>query len=753
MKRLFVLLLCLMLMIAPLQALAAQGDVIVPMDEAGILTNGVATSCVMGDGLYMLLYEDCDELLVHRAGQVEPEKYAIQIGEDFDRDNAYANYRLLSDGEQVYALRLLTEYTEEYENVSAELYTIALDGAQATAELHSRPDWNVFQSSDGYYNYVETVEMVGNVLLMCTYDDVGKRICYQMQVGSDAIEPAAIEDEVVMVTPYTDGKALVQTYANEERTLIQMSAYNPADGGLQLLFEREVEPYGQMDRVVCDPETGKLYTVQGGEIFELDPSTGELGEAITDMPLAIYSDNAAGILTGGYYATASYDGYALRNLSPGEERGARLKVFDGSYSGDISTAFYEFANAHGDVSTVLSHDYTSQEGLIDAMMNRENDVDVYILNGASKEFEAVFNRGYILDFAGSEKLMALKERIHPGLLEQLSVDGEFAVFPIECYFWMPFANTGALERIGMTAEELPTSWDEFLDFLMNDLPQRLPGDGSVRLFDPWTSDKYARMMLFEQIFSGYQQLLADDPDAFSSQQMIELLKKLEKVDFAALGQPTEEETNSETYNPEYNEDGYLLSLNMGMPISGITRDYWPMVMSMNADTPRRLSVTTQVAFINPFTEHPELALEFVESLTEHLSESTAYTLFTDLKEPVLNEYYEEGLQSLQEHVDTLRADLEKAEEIDKQDIMMALEDAEEYLADYEQYRYSVTEKDIAWLEDHAQYMEVMGVDWLYSDDTGEAYELVSQYSEGMINAEKLMTEIDRKIRMMMMEGY
>ena len=47
--------------------------------------------------------------------------------------------------------------------------------------------------------------------------------------------------------------------------------------------------------------------------------------------------------------------------------------------------------------------------------------------------------------------------------------------------------------------------------------------------------------------------------------------------------------------------------------------------------------------------------------------------------------------------------------------------------------------------------------WLYDsgDDgsSGDAYDLVQQYVDGKITADKLMQEVDRKVRMRMMEGY
>ena len=43
-------------------------------------------------------------------------------------------------------------------------------------------------------------------------------------------------------------------------------------------------------------------------------------------------------------------------------------------------------------------------------------------------------------------------------------------------------------------------------------------------------------------------------------------------------------------------------------------------------------------------------------------------------------------------------------------------------------------------------------DVVCSDDGGDAYSLIQQYMDGQIDASRLMKEIDRKVRMRIMEG-
>ena len=44
------------------------------------------------------------------------------------------------------------------------------------------------------------------------------------------------------------------------------------------------------------------------------------------------------------------------------------------------------------------------------------------------------------------------------------------------------------------------------------------------------------------------------------------------------------------------------------------------------------------------------------------------------------------------------------------------------------------------------------MNWLYADDSGDAWDLINQYLDGAIGVDELLAGIDRKAQMMMLEG-
>lgn len=752
MKRIMAILLCVMLLVAPMQALAAQGDILIPQSEDGVLTEWLGDFCGIGDTLYMLNSE-ATKLLTHTVGDTAPTTYSL-IPAMEESETGYIQRRMFTDGERLLTVAVNNDSGEDERSADAKLCELVISGDTVEEKVLMDLDWEIFKSEDGYYRYADNLIGVGEYAIMTSYNDMGIVELYKMNLSTGELVKVDLEGSIYSINSYIDGLVLIQFYTYEEPTKTQFVTYDPATDAQQEIIEMQIPEYSPLDGIACDQATGKLYYISHGEICELDLESGSKDQAITDMMADVYSGIHPVVLEGGYFACVSYSGYAVRNINPESQAQRRLKVQDNCYSEEATAAYYEFANEHGDVSTVLSREY-SDVSIIDAMMNHDGDIDIYLVQAATQQFESVFDRGYVADFRDSEALMNLADRMSDALREQLSYNGTLAALPLGVTYWIPHINETALETLGYSIEDVPSSWSEFLDFLMQ-IQDSMEVNGEITLFDPWTSAEYAHNSLFNVIFNSYQDLLAYDPNAVTKEDMIAILQKLDQLDFTRWGQLKQEEMD-ENYNPEWNEDKILLRVDIGMGMSNIASgsDYGtPMVMSLMPNTPKFMPVDFEVAIINPYSENVDLALEYLEKMLEKLDDDTRYTICQDLNEPVKNPYYETMVQNIKENIEQLEKSLAEAEEIDKQSLQEELDWTKNYLTQAEEENYwLISEKDIAFIRENAEHILVDGSNWLYNDDSGEAYDLVWQYNEGQIDATKLMNEIDRKIRMMLMEGY
>ena len=753
MKKFLCMLLCLMLLI-PAAAFAAQGDVTMSITSGQLDQYGVGgmfnSYCATNDTIYLATYDG--KILTHTVGEAEPKVYNSEIGNEAIDENTYANWYLFAANGKLYALKCVTLYnadTGSPESYSASLNEVVFSGDQAAVNPLFDVDVSQLCSSDGYLPYFQNTLGVGDYLLIYSDDGSSGADVWCMSLADGSMKRVEIETGgyyLMNLVPYANNTALTETWANDGQSVCFYSI-DPAAGTSAQISSVPVDSYDSFPGLAFDSATGTVYCVKSGEIHTLDLATGTLGEGISDV--VCESSSCGYILDGGFFAIADYQSYSLRNINPGQQSARKMKISSQGWSNSVDAAYYTFANAHGDVSVVYSRDYSDVRNLIQDMMNRDSSTDVYILSGFDSAFNAMYQRGYLADFTSSEKLMQLASVIQPEVLEQLSVNGKFSGLPLSGYFNLPFINRGALEKAGISQEEIPTNWADFINWLPT-LEGRLPSGMSV--FDPWTSDKQARSSLFYTIFQCYQDYLQQDPNSVSADDVTAILEAVERVDFAALGQPTEEQVSADNYSPDWNENNILMELNSGRTLDGVATRYYPLVMSLKSGLPSILTLDVTVAVINPFSQNIDLAIEFVETLADKMDDEIAYTVRTDKTEPVPNAWYEESMKSMQEYIDQLKEQLANAAEVDKQDIEESLKSAQAEMASMADERYSISEKDIEWIAAHRAELRVSGENWLYSDDSGDAYTLIQQYFDGQIDASRLMKEIDRKVRMRIMEG-
>ena len=201
---------------------------------------------------------------------------------------------------------------------------------------------------------------------------------------------------------------------------------------------------------------------------------------------------------------------------------------------------------------------------------------------------------------------------------------------------------------------MPRNWSDFVDFLI-ELQADFPQDGSVTLMGADVDEIEAREAMFFAIFDAYQRMVLDDPDSVDAQAMVDILTRLEQVDFTRFGQPAAERSEGDgttaiagatvaAWGPaDYDPDSVLLTVNAGCTLAAVEgAEGTLMVMSLKPDAPARLEMECYVAFVNPYSENLDLALAFMETLAENLPDEVLYAICADLTEPVPDPNYEES---------------------------------------------------------------------------------------------------------------
>ena len=758
------LLLAVILMLAGIPAMAAEGDAMLGISEEEPLM--ISYSFSVGDTLYLV--GSYGNFYSYRVGDADLTEYFIDIPQELmSGENSLEYYSLpfAADG-QLYSLNLITEYSEYSDFKGATLTKLTLNGdGSASSEAVCDVDWNdyvEFYENNSYAIQPDIILGFGGKAFARYNDDQGdyRTMCIDLASGTTQ----EIDDLVnaYTIAPYKDGMILAEIYDPEVDSKARIVGYNPDDQSLQTLGEIDLADSFALVGLAYDSATDTLYCVNSGEICPVDLQAGVVGEGVTDMPLEAYSAVPGCILDGGYYAFGS-SGVAIRNLDPAQKAQTKLKINDCFWSDSVNSAYYRFANAHGDVNVVVSREYTEIENLIENMMNREDRIDVYVLYTSSSMYEALYNRGYLMELDSNEKVKALADSMYPAIRDSLSTDGHLVALPVSMYGLSMGFNEKALEKLGMKIEDVPSNWSDFLDWLGNLDGAKLKEAG-IQLVSMGYTDSDVRYEMLNMILQDYQYYVnATDSDlGYDNPLVLELLEKLEKIDFAALGCVTDDDDSVMMFE-DMDDESALMQTSTGCSFGSFYGDYTPILMQIASDAPAYLVLDTTVVVINPFTKNPEAALAFVGEVADNLSDATLYCCNPDLSEPVRGKQNQAALDEMKESLDAMRQEYESAAAEEKQSLEQAIKDDEESYEYAEAHSWDVSPTEIEWYRAHDDNIMIGIYNWLYPDTASEEDEsgmgqdaeaqyLMDQYLEGQINLKDMLSGIDKKVQMRRLEG-
>ena len=762
MKKMMIALCCLILAVAVLPcALAAQGDANLAMNLNDQASDSISGGCVLDGTLYLQGYLG---LYVWKPGEADVTAYPYDIDRYNAVDSQYSNVQnIATDGEKLYAILSVTSMaldgSDDYEQ-TAEIRELTLEDGKAVFGEATGVDAGDLKVESRYGSYISSFNnctMVGDTIFGTVWDDSGNLKLYGMKLdGSNSV--VDIENPY-MITPYKDGQLLVETYDYNGGGMT-LCAYDPeSESVTTLTAQQEEQIYG----IAYSAETDRLFFLKDGYIMAAENFDLDNAQQVGQLSSNYYSDAAGLLMPGDFYVYITYDVTCVRNTDPEALPSETITVMNANYNDAVVSAYYSFGNAHPDTGVVISNGGMDDKGIIDAMMNRDSSVDIYSLGVSMQAYDSLFNRGYIAELNDSQLLTEAVEKMYPGIREVLEKDGKILAIPTGVSGDTLGYNAEGFEKIGMSADEIPDNWPEFLE-LLKSLEGRLPEDGSVKVFNVdniTVSD--ARSMLVSAIFSSYASYLdvKGQEMGYNTPELRGLLEAALQLDYEALGfQPDRETTdegtvyyNSYALSGDSGNEKWLLETYAGCTLGNMYGDTMPLMLSVvkgeEAPVPARMTV----AFINPFTEHMDAALAFMEEIYKQLSNEVLYNVSDALNEPVRFSGYEASIKEIEKYIAEIAAQLETADPVDKPVLEQNKKQMEDGLADYEKNSWNIGAAQIKWYRSHAGRLHVERYNYLASaGDGNDIYEMALQMLNGQMSVDSFLQEIDRTARMMAMEG-
>lgn len=780
MKKLLSMILMLAVTLLPVSALAASGDaILLRQGEDGYNSSVFSIAEVDGD-LYALTY---DGLYVFASGETKPVHYDFPLsspvddgGDDEDTVVSRSVSALIAyEGRPCV---IVAGMETEYEGVGEERMSFSTvegvwlceltleDGKAAVGEELTELDWfDLVQGGDSeYLSQCDLPAVVGDTLYFASYDESSMRVLVATDLtdgDTDVYYPADLGADISLDSfcAYKDGQLLaMETEWGEDESAVKLYAIDveneEATELLTLATGENVSAAGLAYRA----DTDTVYCIMDGEICAMTGMDVSTLQRVSEAPIS-YINSAAPIITGdGFYIAADYEALVRRNTDPAQRAQTRITVQDMG-AGAITDAYYAFGENHGEVEVVLLQ---RTEDVVQAMMNRSTDVDIYCVNVDSVEFDAVYSRGYMAELTGSESISAFLDRCYPFAREVCEKDGEIVAVPVMLYMDGRGYDPEAFARIGLTEEDVPKTWAEFFGSL-EPLAAKIAEEPGMTLFEGFSDYETARMTFLSAMITDYMNYISlpENEFAFDTEAFRAALAAYEAVDWSKLGLPAPNVDDGLGASGVIEIGGRTEHNTLYSPYTNVSADgyiaraaFRPMLLSFVEGEQPHISATLFIAFVNPFSEHRDIAVSFLETALEELDDLTRIHLCPDENEPVRSPWYEDNLKGFDQSVADAEEQLAKAEtEEERQAYEELVEEYKQYREDYLKYdAWTASEESIAIYREYASSIRVKRNIGMGGENSEAFYELQQQYMDGMISADEFIRGVDGKLQMMMKEG-
>lgn len=486
-------------------------------------------------------------------------------------------------------------------------------------------------------------------------------------------------------------------------------------------------------------------------------------ETIGYLPPAYVYTNLPGCVSGNSYYTYNYDS-GLTSIDLTAPLPATVLRIDSSISwGDAGDLVRQYAKEHPEVGIVYASTSASTAPDYTQHMQSGEALDLYSFYLPGDAFAALRNKGYLAELSGSSDLLAAVTEMFPNLTKQVLVDGHLYALPVEVSTSCWSIDTAVLEDVGLTAEDVPTTYlellnliDEWITSYVEDYPEHALMDYPYSL----------SMQLFSQIMLA--QIAECEADGrtltFTDADFIATLNKLDSMreKLQAYEDQWSDDNNNVyvTYSGnaviggsyDTSSEGPLLSSYASIGIhyaSDPESTAVPLMLSIQPNHDSSVIGDIRVMAVNRSSKNADAAMNLLTYLAVNRSDYQKSLLSPAYTDNIEDPYYEETKKSHESYIDELTKAMATADDSEKRDYQEAIQNLTDALARLSPYQY--TTENILLYDSQMENVRIIESTVFYGDDN-EASTLVKRYMDGNITVDQFVRELTRIVQMMIMEN-
>ena len=430
----------------------------------------------------------------------------------------------------------------------------------------------------------------------------------------------------------------------------------------------------------------------------------------------------------------------------------------GNAFGERSVCFYGFnSRSPGYTSFVKTHPgvkvrknkkvYYNTKQILNDFITGELPYDVFTLSTDSFDIYSLMEKGYLAPVTDNESIQSAMGSMYAPFREQLSYESVLYGVPYGCSISYYAYDPDAWIAAGFTAEDVPTSFTSYLDFLerwvlrIQEKPEndiRVCGYFDERQYGAHSYTLYLVQLLMDQhiLQSKYsKQPLRFDTDAFKA--LLERCQSIGKDLYA------NEPAQNGTYSL-FTDASSLHSLLCYVPLR------------LTEDQPILLKATIIAGFINIRSQEIELSKEYLgQKLQDMSAEDKAY-FYPDV-DYVANESYAELAAAFDRSLAEWEAKLnnENLSEEERSEIMARIERIQDNYekSNFDENLYVIPPEDLEIYKQYGDrlYFQAPSIFDPDTEDGKKVRRLEEQYALGEFTTDQFVKELDHLAQMHEME--
>ena len=411
---------------------------------------------------------------------------------------------------------------------------------------------------------------------------------------------------------------------------------------------------------------------------------------------------------------------ACKSIRKARESTEALTVLD---IGTQDKGEYAFHSEHPEIEIRRSRlDYdTDYDELYRKMLSGELEYDVLRISTSNIDLRALAEKGCLADLSSSSSLLEAVQQMEPRLLDTVMPDGRLLAVPCEIHgrFTKYYASNLALAEF--SPEDLPSTYDEFYDFILNWKQAPLKNHGK---FMPFFDDAspYLLADLVKTVIAEH--IIRQQPLTFDTQTFRSLLQKCRQAAASAK-----------------KENGHRMFFELN---SGLIVDRQTMLLTLDGEPVSAIPVAMDYYVINPMSAHMDLAISYVEACVAQYTPEQKLQLYPAYTEPIRYDGYDEFLREWTAEKEALEAQLAAAGEKDRVKYQKELDEHMEYLLEGPDEYYTSPEDIAFYKKEIAPYLfipDIAASRLLFNGDE-PFWTVIDNLLEGRMTDDQFIAELD-----------